>query len=157
MTLMGVFATLVMDLLAILFSKLSIIHPFVKPEAVGRWILYMLKGKFLHQDINKTQALNNEKLVALLSHYLIGVFLAGIYLIIEIFVPVIRHQFYMPVVFGIATVILPWFWLFPSFGLGFMASKAPKRSLYITTSLINHTDFGLGFLIWIILFRSLLF
>lgn len=156
MILMGVVATLFMDITAIILAKNKIIHPPVGPEAVGRWILYMFRGKFVHEDINKTPVLNNEKSVSLLFHYLIGIALAGIYLLIESKLPTIRHQLWAPLVFGIATVLLPWFWLYPAMGLGFLASKAPRRSPYIITSLVNHTDFGLGMVIWVGLLRRLL-
>ena len=153
MILMGVVATLIMDLLAIPLAKMKVIHPLIKPEIVGRWALYMLKGKITHEDINKTPALSYEKPAALVSHYLIGIVLAGVYLLLELTVPSIRHQWWIALIFGIATVVLPWFWLYPSIGLGFLASKAPRKSPYIITSLVNHTSFGLGFLVWIVLFR----
>lgn len=156
MILMGVLATLFMDLLSILFGKLKIIRQLIRPEAVGRWTLYMFRGKFIHKDIHKTPALNNEMSVTWLSHYLIGIVLAGIYLLLELTVPAIRHQLWMPLMFGIATVLLPWLWLYPSIGLGFLASRAPRKSPYIVTSLVNHTDFGLGLMIWVIFFRRFL-
>jgi hypothetical protein len=156
MILMGVLATLFMDLLSILLGKLKIIHPPIKPEAVGRWTLYMFRGKFIHEDIHKTPALNNEKPATLLFHYVIGIVLAGIYLLLELKVPTIRDELWMPLAFGLATVLLPWLWLYPSLGLGFLASKAPRKSPYIVTSLVNHTNFGLGLLIWIVAFRRFL-
>lgn len=156
MILMGLIATLVMDLLSILFAKLKIIHPPIGSEIVGRWTLYMFRGKFIHKDIYQTPAMSNEKTAALLSHYLIGIILAGVYLFLELKVPVVRHHLWVPLVFGIATVLLPWFWLYPSIGLGFLASKSPGRSPYIVTSLVNHTDFGLGMAIWIVFFRHFL-
>ncbi len=153
MILMGILATIVMDLLAILFSKLKIIHPPIGPQVVGRWTLYMLRGKFIHKDINKTPALNNETSVALIAHYLIGIALAGVYLFIEIKEPAIRNQLWMPLIFGIITVLLPWLWLYPSMGIGFLALKTKNISPYIITSLVNHTDFGLGLVLWIVVFR----
>lgn len=156
MILMGIVATLVMDVLAIVLARAKIIHPPLGAEVVGRWTLYMFRGTFIHKDIHKTPALSNEKSVALLSHYLIGIVLAGIYLLLELKAPSIRHQLWMPLIFGLATVLLPWFWLYPSMGLGFLASKAAKKSPYIVTSLVNHTNFGLGFLIWIVFFRRFL-
>jgi len=45
---MGVFATLIMDFLASILAKRRIIHPFITPDAIGRWFLYMFKGKFIH-------------------------------------------------------------------------------------------------------------
>jgi hypothetical protein len=153
MILMGVVATLFMDMLSILFGKLKIIHPLIGPEVVGRWTLYLFRGKFIHKDIHKTPALNREKSAALLSHYLIGIALAGVYLFLELNVPTIRLQLWIPLIFGIATVVLPWLWLYPSIGLGFLASKSPRKSLYLVTSLVNHTNFGLGLVIWIAVFR----
>jgi hypothetical protein len=156
MILMGVLATLFMDLLSILLGKSKIIHQLIEPQVVGRWTLYMFRGKFIHKDVNKTPALNNEKSVALLSHYLIGIILAGIYLLLELKEPTIRHQLWMPLIFGLTTVLLPWLWLYPSIGLGFLASKSPRKSPYIVTSLVNHTNFGLGLVIWIVFFRRFL-
>jgi hypothetical protein len=156
MILMGVLATLFMDMLAVILAESKIIHQLIKPEAVGRWTLYMLRGKFVHEDINKTPALNYEKSATLLSHYLIGIALAGIYLLLELKVPTIRDQLWMPLIFGLATVLLPWLWLYPSLGLGFLASKAPRKSPYIVTSLVNHTNFGLGLTIWVLFFRRFL-
>ncbi|MCP4599907.1 MAG: DUF2938 domain-containing protein [Proteobacteria bacterium] len=153
MILMGVFATFVMDLFAVFLGKLKIINQQLEPEVVGRWSLYMLKGKFIHADIYKTPALKNEKLGAFCSHYLIGIALAGIYLFIELIEPTIRAQIWMPLIFGLATVLLPWLWLYPSIGIGFFASKAPKRSPYIIASFVNHADFGLGLMIWVVCFR----
>ncbi|MBU8932495.1 MAG: DUF2938 domain-containing protein [candidate division Zixibacteria bacterium] len=114
------------------------------------------KGKFIHKDINQTPVLNYEKSATLLSHYLIGIVLAGIYLLTELKVPTIRQQLWMPLIFGLTTVLLPWLWLYPSIGLGFLASKTPRRSLYIVTSLVNHTNFGLGLIVWIVVFRRFL-
>ncbi len=156
MILMGTFATYFMDLTGGFLIKRKFIHSFIEPEAVGRWFLYMFRGEFIHKDINKTPALNNEKLWSLVSHYLIGIVLAGIYLFLELKEPTIRYQIWMPLIFGMATVILPWFWFLPSIGLGFLASKTPKTSPYIVTSLVNHTNFGLGFVIWIAFFRRFL-
>jgi DUF2938 family protein len=151
--LMGIFATILMDLLAGFLVKRKLIYSFIAPEAVGRWFLYMFKGKFIHKDIHKTPALKNEKLWCLISHYFIGIALAGIYLFLELKEPTIRDHMWVPLIFGIATVFLPWFWLLPSIGLGFMASKSSNRSLIIRTNLVNHTNFGLGLFIWVVSFH----
>ena len=153
MILMGIFATYFMDLLAGFLVKRKLIHSYIGPEAVGRWFLYMFRRKFIHKDIHKTPTINNENIWGFLSHYLIGIVLAGIYLLMELKGPIIRDQLWMPFVFGITTVLLPWFWLLPSMGFGFLASKSPNKSHIIRTSLVNHTIFGLGFFIWIVCFH----
>ena len=154
MILMGIFSTIFMDFLAVFLVKRKFMHSFISPEAVGRWFLYMFRGKFIHKDIHKTPTLKNEKLWYCISHYLIGSTLAGIYLFLELKEPAIHDQMWMPLIFGIVTVFLPWFWLLPSVGLGFMASKSSNRSLIIRTNLVNHTNFGLGLFIWIVSFHG---
>ena len=151
--LMGIFTTVVMDLLAGLLVRKKIIYTFITPETIGRWFFYMFRGKFAHQDIHKTPELKNEKWGYFISHYLIGIVLAGIYLFLEFKIPIIYDQVWSALLFGIATVLFPWFWLLPSIGLGFMASQFPNRPLIIRTNLINHTSFGLGLFIWIISFH----
>jgi hypothetical protein len=150
MILMGVFATIIMDLLAGFLVRKKIIFPFITPEAIGRWFFYMFRGKFVHHDIQKTPALINEKLGYFISHYSIGIVLAGIYLFLGLKMPVIHDQIWAPLLFGIVTVFLPWFWLLPSTGLGFMASKSSNRFLILRTNFINHTNFGVGLFLWII-------
>ena len=151
MILMGIGATYFMDILAGLLAKRKVIHSLIGPEVIGRWVLSMFRGKFIHHDIYSTRKLNNEKLWAFLSHYLIGIALAGIYLLLDLKVPIIRDQIWAPLVYGIATVLLPWLWLFPSIGIGFFASKSPNKSRFLRASLVNHTNFGLGLLIWMLL------
>ena len=142
MILMGIFATYFMDILAKFLVKSKIVRPAIEPHIPGRWALYILKGKFIHEDIRQIPALKNEKLAALISHYLIGIVLIGIYLFLELKIPAIRAQLWMPLVFGVATVLLPWLWLYPSIGIGFLASKSKKKSDYIIFSIMNHINFG---------------
>ena len=153
MILMGIVATFFMDFFAIFLGELKIINQKIKPESVGRWILYMFKGKFMHGNINKTPSMKIERTMTFLSHYFIGIILAGVYLFIEIQLPVLLQQYWAPIIFGIITVLLPWLWLYPSFGLGIMASKEKNKSAYIIASLVNHTNFGIGLLLWIVVFR----
>ena len=153
MILMGIFATFFMDFLAKFLVKSKIVRPAIEPHIPGRWALYMLRGKFIHEDIYQTPALKNEKLAALISHYLIGIVLMGIYLFLELKEPAMRDQLWIPLIFGVTTVLLPWLWLYPSIGIGFLASKSKNKSDYIIFSIINHTNFGIGMMIWILVFR----
>ena len=153
LVLMGSLATFIMDLFAKFLVKSKIVRAPIEPHIPGRWVLYLLKGKFMHEDIRQTPAVKNEKPAALISHYLIGIVLVGIYLFLELKVPVIRNQLWAPLGFGVTTVFLPWLWLYPSIGIGFLASKAKKQSEYIIFSSINHLNFGIGMTLWIVVFR----
>lgn len=153
----GIVATLTMDLLARYLSGRGLVYPFIIPEAMGRWFIYMFKGKFRHGDINRTPAIANEKTWHFLSHYLIGIILAGIYLLLTYKQLEIRDHLWLAPVFGICTVCFPWFWLLPSIGLGVMARKSAKRNLILRTNFINHTNFGFGLCLWFIVFHRFFF
>jgi len=151
----GIWATLFMDLFAKVLSKRKLIYPFITPEELGRWFIYQSKGKIIHKDISETPSVRNEKLWYFVSHYLIGIVLAGMYLILVSIFNVLKENAWTAILFGILTVILPWFWLLPSVGFGFMAGKSSKRTMIIKTNLINHTNFGIGLFLWFIFFHKL--
>jgi hypothetical protein len=154
MILMGIWATFFMDFMAGFVVKLKIVRATIEPQILGRWALYTLRGKFVHEDIYQTPALKNEKQASLIAHYLIGIVLTGAYLSLELIEPAIRDLLWAPLIFGVATILLPWLWLYPSIGIGFLASKSPHKSDYIIFSSINHTNFGIGMVIWVVAFRQ---
>ena len=149
--LMGTFATFFMDVTARLLIRSKIVRPTIEPQVVGRWALYMLKGKFVHKDIRLIPALKYEIPAAFLSHYLIGTVLAGIYFYLELIVPAIRSQAWASLIFGVTTSLFPWLWLYPAIGIGYLASKSKNQSDYIILSIINHLNFGIGLTIWIVI------
>jgi hypothetical protein len=67
-----------------------------------------------------------------------------------------QNQIWMTLLFGVTTVLLPWLWLYPSIGMGFLALKTKNQSEYIIFSIINHLNFGIGMTIWILFFRQFL-
>jgi hypothetical protein len=113
----------------------------------------MCKGKFAHEDINRTPALENEHTWSYISHYLIGIVLAGIFFLLAINHHGVSENAWLSLVYGIITVALPWFWLLPGIGLGVMAKKSDRRNLIIRTSFINHTNFGVGLSVWFLVFH----
>jgi mannose/fructose/N-acetylgalactosamine-specific phosphotransferase system component IIC len=151
----GIWATIFMDSLAKILARRGIIYPFVTQEAMGRWFLYMWKGKFTHDDIKRTRALKNEQAWYYLSHYLIGILLAGFYLILSSYVQVLQEQLWLIIVYGLLTVAFSWFWLLPGIGFGMLAKKSAKRSRILPTNLINHLNFGIGLYIWMLVFHRL--
>ncbi|XOF35188.1 MAG: DUF2938 family protein [Candidatus Electrothrix sp. YB6] len=145
---MGSFATVFMDIFAGILATKKVIHPFVSSGSMGRWFLYIFKGKLFHKDIDHSPKLKNEKMWCMISHYLIGMMLAGVFLILEQHVQFVNDNVWTSLVFGIGTVCFPWFWLLPSIGKGVMASRCDNRIQIIKTNLINHTNYGIGLFLW---------
>jgi len=59
--------------------------------------------------------------------------------------------------FGIATTLVPFFTMQPSFGLGVAASKTPNPNRARLKSLMTHTVFGVGLYVWAYLLSRVLF
>lgn len=56
-----------------------------------------------------------------------------------------QHPTLLPaILFGIITVLMPFFIMHPAFGLGFAASKTPNLAQARFRSLMNHAMFGFG-------------
>src|SRR6266480_3939957 len=79
----GILATVTMDVVAVIALRLGIAGRGPRrtgPDLIGRWIGYVLQGKFRHTDILQTPPLRGELLMGLAAHYSIGIVLTLVYL-----------------------------------------------------------------------------
>ena len=79
----GILATVTMDVVAVIALRLGIAGRGPRrtgPDLIGRWIGYLLQGKFRHTDILQTPPLRGERLLGLTAHYSIGIVLTLVYL-----------------------------------------------------------------------------
>jgi hypothetical protein len=147
----GLLATATMDVVALATVKTGIVHlgPYrIVPELLGRWVGCFPTGTFLHSTILATPSVPHEKLVGLVSHYLIGLTLSSVLLFPHVRVWHRRVTFRTGVVFGLATCIFPWFLMFPAMGFGIMALRLPNPTTLTLFSACNHVAFGIGIFLW---------
>ena len=91
-----------------------------------------------------------------IAHYTIGITFA-IAFVALVGNDWLQHPTLIPaMVFGVVTVLAPFFVMQPSFGLGFAASKTSNPMQARLRSLMNHTAFGLGLYLFALLVNSLL-
>jgi hypothetical protein len=146
----GLGATLTTDLWA-LFLKLA--FKITPPNycLVGRWFRTMPEGTFRHSNIASAPQKSAECAVGWIAHYIIGITFA------IAFVELVgdnwlQHPALIPaIIFGVATVLMPFFIMQPAFGLGFAASKTPNPTQARLRSLMNHTVFGAGLYLFALL------
>ena len=141
--LIGTGATLTFDLWG-LFLK----HAFRTPPSniclVGRWLQYMPEGTFRHKNIASTPPKSAECILGWIAHYSIGITFAIIFVAI-MGNPWLEHPTPVPaIIFGVVTVLAPYFIMQPAFGFGFAASKTPDPAQARLRSLLNHGAFGAG-------------
>ena len=153
----GILATVTMDVVAAIALRLGIAGRGPRrtgPDLIGRWIGYLLRGKFRHTNILQTPPLRGELLLGLAAHYLIGIVLTLVYLGLL----VVAHATptaLSAILYGTATTVLPWFLMFPSQGMGWLGQNAPGDAHLARVSLFNHIIFGLGIALWVAVLRPI--
>ena len=139
----GIGATLVMDLWN-LFLKRTFGIPSLNYCLLGRWLRHMPGGTFRHANITAALQKPFECTVGWIAHYTIGVVFALVFVVLASGDWLARPSLLLALLYGVGTVVFPFFIMQPSFGLGIAASRTPKPMQARLKSLVTHTVFGVG-------------
>jgi hypothetical protein len=139
----GIGATLVMDLWN-LFLKRAFNIPSLNYCLLGRWLRHMPSGTLRHASIAAAPEKALECPIGRIAHYSIGVVLALVFVVLMSGDWFARPTLLPALLYGIATVVFPFFIMQPSFGLGIAASRTPKPTQARLKSVVTHSVFGLG-------------
>jgi hypothetical protein len=139
----GLGATLIMDLWN-LFLKRAFRMPSLNYCLLGRWVSHMPSGTLRHASIAAAPKKPHECTVGWVAHYSIGVVLALVFVLFVSGEWIARPTALPALLFGIATVVFPFFILQPSLGLGIASSRTPNPMQARLKSLATHTVFGVG-------------
>jgi len=116
----------------------------------------MPKGTFRHSNIASAPQKSAECTVGWIAHYTIGITFA-IAFVASVGNNWLQHPTLIPAaIFGVGTVLLPFFIMQPSFGLGLAASKTPNPIQSRFRSLMAHTAFGVALYLFALLVNWLL-
>jgi len=138
---MGVLATVVMDLWAIIVKHVLRL-PTAHWNLVGRWFAYLPRGTFIHRPISASPPIRNELALGWVGHYVTGVVYGVAYLFI---MQVVMHgdpTLFSAVIFGLATLVAPWCIMQPAMGAGFFARNTPTPGRTRAVNLSMHLVFG---------------
>jgi hypothetical protein len=153
--LIGLGATLTIDLWTLLLKRA---FKITAPNycLVGRWLRYMPEGVFTHSNIASAPQKSAECAVGWIAHYVTGIMFA-ITFVAFVGNNWLRHPALIPaIIFGVGTVLMPFFIMQPSLGLGFAASKTSNPMQARIRSLMNHTVFGAGLYLFALLVNWLI-
>lgn len=139
----GLGATLVMDLWNLLLKRTFSI-PSLNYCLLGRWLSHMPEGTLRHAGITAAPQKPFECTVGWIAHYTIGVVFALMFVVLISGDWLARPTLLPALLYGIGTVVFPFFVMQPSLGLGIAASRTPKPSQARLKSLVTHTVFGVG-------------
>ena len=149
----GVGATLVMDLWALLLKRCFGV-PSLDFSMVGRWVGHLPRGRWMHASIANSSPIAGEGPLGWGVHYAIGVVFAALLLLI-VGLEWARQPSFLPALsFGVVSVVAPFFVLQPAMGAGVAASRTPKPNVARLRSLAGHAVFGVGLYLtaWVMVF-----
>jgi hypothetical protein len=139
----GIGATLAIDLWN-LFLKRAFGVSSLSYCLLGRWLRGIPEGRLRHASIAAAPVRPMECTIGWVAHYSIGVVFAVVFVALASEEWLARPRLLPALLFGIGTVVFPFFLLQPSFGLGIAAAKTPRPGQARLKSLATHTVFGLG-------------
>jgi hypothetical protein len=140
---LGAFATVAIDVWAA-FSNRVLKFPRTNWAMVGRWLGHIPNGEFIHNPIDSSPPIKNELLAGWVFHYVIGVTYALLYVILVLTKLENVPTLFSAWIFGLVTILSPWFVIQPGLGLGFCAVKAPQANLVRLQNIIIHSIFGIA-------------
>src|SRR5215210_8737907 len=112
----GIGATLVMDLWN-LFLKRTFSVPSLNYCLLGRWLRHMPGGTFRHANINAAPQKPFECTAGWIAHYTIGVVFALVFVVFASGDWLARPTLLPALLYGIGTVVFPFFIMQPSLGI----------------------------------------
>lgn len=140
--LVGIGATALMDVWLLLLSRMGV--PTTSFAMVGRWVGHFARGRFAHAAVSKADPVPFELGLGWLTHYAIGIAYAAMLVALQGTAWLERPTVLPALVFGVVTVVAPWFVMQPAMGAGFLALKTPTPLKNGLRSLANHLVFGAG-------------
>jgi uncharacterized membrane protein YagU involved in acid resistance len=139
----GIGATLAIDLWN-LFLKRTFSIPSLSYCLLGRWLRHMLRGTLRHASITTAPQQPLECAVGWMAHYAIGIVFALVFIGLTSGEWLARPTVLPALLYGIGTVVFPFFVMQPSLGLGVAASRTPNPTQARLKSLATHIVFGVG-------------
>ena len=141
-SLIGVGATMVMDVWALLLRQFGV--PSLNFAFLGRWIGHLHQARRMHGSIASATPVRGELWLGWSAHYSIGVTFAAL-LLVAFGLNWARSPSLLPALFiGIVTVLAPLLILQPALRAGIASSKTPTPVFNCIKSLVTHTVYGFG-------------
>lgn len=141
--LIGVIATFISDIGGTLLKTFGLTYG-TPPSLIGKWIESVFRGKIWVDDIRTSPG---EPVLLgrfLIYHYIIGIILASIFYLLMLLLKIDYIGWWIPVLYGVATTLIPAFFMFPGMGFAILGLKGPEEYLLLRTAILNHLFYGIG-------------
>ena len=140
---LGVLATAFLDLWN-LARALAFDGALPRYDLIGRWLLYMLDGRFVHDSIRAAEPRTGELLAGWGGHYAIGVVFAMMLLGVWGLRWLDRPRLIPAMLVGLVTVAIPYFLMQPGMGSGVAGRLTADPDAARMKVVVSHVVFGAG-------------
>ena len=139
----GVGACVVFDIWQRIFHWFTAIPPS-NWAIVGRWAIGLLtSGQLMVRDLESRPNRQNELGVGWFVHYAIAVVYAAIFMLL-MRANILAAGFADGLLFGLVSVVVPWFFFLPCLGKGILGRLTPNPPLVCAVALMMHSIFGVA-------------
>ncbi len=140
----GLLSCLVMDVWQRLLKLTYGINPS-DWKIIGRWFIYLvLKQKVYNPNIENEEPYENELLIGWIFHYFIGiVYSLGFFILMKVY-NIFEANLIDGLIFGLVTLVIPWFFMLPVLGKGFLALNTPRPFFISSLSIWSHVAIGVA-------------
>ncbi|MDA0915787.1 MAG: DUF2938 family protein [Candidatus Puniceispirillales bacterium] len=139
----GILSCVAMDLWQRILKIIFQINPS-DWAVVGRWfVLLITSGKLYNPNIDSEQSIKNELPIGWIVHYSVAILYSLVFFIFYKF-QILNASYLDGIVFGLISVIVPWFFFMPILGKGFLATKTPSPLMACSLAIGSHFVIGLS-------------
>ena len=137
----GIVSCLAMDMWQRLLKLLYDINPS-DWGVVGRWfVLVVSRGKIYNPNIDEEVPIKNELMIGWIVHYSVAI-LYSVFFFILLKYEICGASLMNGIIFGLISVIIPWFFFMPVLGKGFLGMKTPSPLMACSLAVGSHIAIG---------------
>ena len=137
----GIISCLAMDIWQRLLKIMYDINPS-DWAIVGRWyILLISKAKIYNPIIEEVPPIKNELRIGWVVHYTVAI-MYSIFFFMLLKYNFCNASIFNGFVFGLLSVVVPWFFFMPVLGKGFLGLKTPSPFLSCSLAIGSHVVIG---------------
>ena len=137
----GIASCVVMDVWQRLLKLLYSINPS-DWSVVGRWfVLVVSERQIYNPTIDQVAPIKNELMIGWIVHYSVAI-LYSIFFFILLEYGICSASLINGIIFGLISVVVPWFFFMPVLGKGFLGMKTPSPLMACSLAVGSHIAIG---------------
>ena len=109
----------------------------------GRWFIMLISKKIIfNQNLDHENPVKYELQIGWAFHYWVAIIYGFAYYFLLAVFDILDTSILSGLIFGLISVVVPWFFYLPVTGKGFMGNKTPNPTLTILLSTSSHVVVG---------------